>query len=113
MSLQGVNQCLDRQRVSVVAEIEADDDVFTVRIGVSVDPVCQQISIKAAIGVQQKNDGVLALRRGADIELRLQRRLQTHSVPRSGRLLIDTLLKGLKRRAIAPCRVGVEITEQR
>ena len=113
MSLQGVNQCLDRQRVSVVAEIEADDDVLTVRIGVSVDPVCQQISIKAAIGVQQKNGWVLALRRGADIELRLQRRLQRHSVPCSGRLLIDTLLKGLKRRAIAPCRVGVEITEQR
>ena len=113
MSLQGVNQCLDGQRVSVVSEIEADDDVLTVRIEVSVDPVCQQISIKAAIGVQQKNGRVLALRRGADIELRLQRRLQTHSVPRSGRLLTDTVLKGLKRRAIAPCRVGVEITEQR
>ena len=113
VSLQGVNQCLQRQRVSVIAEIEADDDVLTVRIGVSVDPVCQQISIKAAIGVQQKNDGVLALRRGADIELRLQRRLQMHSVPRSGRLLIDTVLKGLKRLTIALCRVGVEFTEQR
>ena len=113
MSLQGVNQCVDRQRASVVAEIEADYDVLTVRIGVSVDPICEQILIKAAIGVQQKNDRVLALRGGADIELCLQRRLQTHSVPRSGRLLIDTVLKGLKRRAIAPCRVGVEITEQR
>ena len=113
MSLQGVNQCLHRQRVSVVAEIEADDDVLTVRIGVSVDPVRQQISIKAAIDVQQKNDRLLALRRGADIELRLQCRLQTHSVSRSGRLLLDTVLKGLKRRAIAPCKVGVEITEQR
>ena len=60
MSLQGVTQCLDRQRVSVVAEIEADDDVLTVRIGVSVDPVRQQISIKAAIGVQQKDDRLLA-----------------------------------------------------
>jgi len=113
VSLQGVNQCHHRQRVSVVAEIEADDDVLTVRIGVSVDPVRQQISIKAAIDVQQKNDRLLALRRGADIELRLQCRLQTHSVSRSGRLLLDTVLKGLKRRAIAPCRVGVEITEQR
>ena len=113
MSLQGVNQCLHRQRVSVVAEIEADDDMLTVRIGVSVDPVRQQISIKAAIDIQQKNDRLLALRRGADIELRLQCRLQTHSVSRSGRLLLDTVLKGLKRRAIAPCRVGVEITEQR
>ena len=113
MSLQGVNQCHHRQRVSVVAEIEADDDVLTVRIGVSVDPVRQQISIKAAIDVQQKNDRLLALRRGADIELRLQCRLQTHSVSRSGRRLLDTVLKGLKRRAIAPCRVGVEITEQR
>ena len=113
MSLQGVNQFLDRQRVSVVAEIEADDDMLTVRIGVSVDPVRQQISIKAAIDVQQKNDRLLALRRGADIELRLQCRLQTHSVSRSGRLLLDTVLKGLKRRAIAPCRVGVKITEQR
>ena len=113
MSLQDVNQFLYRQRVSVVTEIEADDDVLTVRVGVNVDPVCQQIPIKAAIGVHQKNDGVLALGRGADIELRLKRRFQTHSVPRSGRLLIDTLLKGLKRCAIAPRGVGVEIAEQR
>ena len=75
--------------------------MLAVRIGVSFDPVCQQVSIKAAIDVQQKKDGLLALRRLVDIELRMQRRLQTHSVPRSGRLLIDTLLKGLKWRAIA------------
>ena len=113
MPLQGVNQFLYHQGVSVIAKIEANDGVLTVRIGVSVDPVCQQISIKAAISVQQKNGRVLALRRGADIELRLQCRLQTHSVSRSGRLLLDTVLKGLKRRAIALCRVGVEITKQR
>ena len=111
MSLQYFHQFLYRQRVSVIAEVEVDDVVLTVRIGVSVYPVSQQISIEAAIGVQQKNDGVLALRPRADIELRLQRRLPIHSVPRSGRLLIDTLFKALKRLAIAPCRVGVEITE--